>query len=166
MKTIIENIHRLEYLSNEQREALEQKAVYYMRYSNITFNVMTVDEKIVIVQTVQLKPFSENYADAKKLVKITEELFSTVLYGRKLRIGAKPFVEAPADVVTVQYIKDRMAKMKLKATDLELLLGIDKSTLSLYFNHKRELTRGIKSMFYYFFMSEDLKRKLEQYESK
>lgn len=156
MKSIIENLHRFMYLNDAQKNSLEQKAQAHLRYSNISFNVMKVDDKEVIIQTVQLKQLSENYADADRLVKVTESVFSPMLYGRKLKVGAKPYVPAPADDVTPQWIRDHMAKQHLKASDLEVLLGIDKSTLSLYLSGKRELSRPVKSMFFYFFAYNEL----------
>ena len=151
MKTIVENLDRISYLNEAQKKSIEVKAQAHLRFSNISFEVKKVDEKELIVQTVQLKHLSENYADAKKLIEVTESIFAPVLYGRKLRVGAKPYFEAPADVVTTAWIKEQMAKHGIKAAELEEKLGIDKSTISQYLGGKRELSRGVKSMFYYFF---------------
>lgn len=156
MKTIIENLDRLSYLSEAQKKSIEVKAQAHLRFSNISFEVKKVDEKELIVQTVQLKHLSENYADAKKLIEVTETVFAPILYGRKLRVGAKPYFEAPADVVTFIWIKEQMAKKEIKAAELEQKLGIDRSTISQYLSGKRELSRGVKSMFYFFFAYEEL----------
>lgn len=151
MKTIIENLGRLSHLNDTLKKSIEQKALAHLKYSNITFDVKLCDDKEIIVQTSQLKHLSENYADTAKLIEVTESVFSPVLYGRKLRVGAKPYVEAPADVVTITWIKEQMSKQTVKAVDLEKQLGIDKSTISQYLSGKRELSRGVKSMFFYFF---------------
>ncbi|MBB6003944.1 hypothetical protein [Arcicella rosea] len=151
MKTVIENLHRLTYLNDGQKQSLEVKAQAHLRYSNISFTVMKVTDTELIIQTAQLKHLSENYADMEKLVKVTESVFSPMLYGRKLKVGAKPYVPAPADIVTFDWIKKEMAQQQLKAVELETALGIDKSTLSLLISGKRDMTRAMKSMFYYFF---------------
>jgi len=151
MKTIIENLGRLSYLNDTLKRSIEQKAQAHLRYSNITFDVKLCDDKEIIIQTSQLKHLSENYADTAKLIEVTESVFAPILYGRKLRVGAKPYVEAPADVVTITWIKEQMAKQTIKSVELEKQLGIDKSTISQYLSGKRELSRGVKSMFFYFF---------------
>lgn len=151
MKTTIENLDKLSYLSENQKAILERQAAAHLRYSNISFKIMTWYSDLLIVQTSQGKHISENYADEKRLIELTQEMFNTVLYGRTLRVGAKPFIHSPSDVVSVGWIKDSMSQNELKASDLEILLGIDKSTLSLYLTGKRELSRGVKAMFFYFF---------------
>lgn len=158
MKTIIENLSRLTWLDEGQKNALETKAKAHLRYSNITFQVMKADETNVIVQVIQLKHLSENYATAEHLVKVAESVFSTMLYGRKLKVGAKPYVPAPADVVTPEWVRNAMAKQRLKAVDLEAQLGIDKSTLSVLLSGKKEMTRAMKSMFYFFFLAKQLEQ--------
>ena len=156
MKTTIENLGRLSHLNDTLKKSIEQKALAHLKYSNITFDVKKCDETEIIIQVSQLKHLSENYADTAKLIEVTESVFSPVLYGRKLRVGAKPYVEAPADVVTITWIKEQMSKQTVKAVDLEKQLGIDKSTISQYLSGKRELSRGVKSMFFYFFAYNEL----------
>ncbi len=156
MKTFVENLNRLKHLTAEEKATIERKASAHRRFSNIGFCVMACNDTEIIVQVAQLKHLSENYATAEKLREIGESVFVPVAYGRTVKIGAKPYVPAPADMVTIQWIKDKMSQQRLKAVDLEILLGIDKSSISLYLNGKRELTRSIKSMFYYFFMYNEI----------
>lgn len=151
MENIIGNANRLYFLNEGQRKSIEQKAMAHKRYSNIVFEIISANDKELVVQVAQHNHLSENYATADRLKQIGKEVFAQFLYGRKLKVGAKPYDPAPGDVVTTDWIKVKMAQHAFKSVDLEKFFGIDKSTLSKYLSGDRELSRGVKSMFFYFF---------------
>lgn len=89
---IIKNLALIYYLNDEQKSVIEQQAQAHLRFSNISFNVLQVDEDSLSVQTIQGKHLSENYADEQRLIEITQNTFADVLLGRSLTIEVIPYV--------------------------------------------------------------------------
>lgn len=151
-----DNVHRFEHLSPTLKAALEQRAITQMKKYHVLFKIMKVTSHEIIIQTSQLQK-EDNEPNIKEvLVKVTEEVFSPFLYGRRLRIGVKLFIPTNTDVVDAQWILDKMAQQKLKFEDLERILGIEKYTLSVYTSGKYKLNRAEKGMFFYFFTYRNL----------
>lgn len=88
---IIKNLAKIHYLNDEQKSAIEQQAQAHLRFSNISFNVVKVNEASLSVQTIQGKQSSENYAD-ERLIEITQNIFASAFFGRSLTIEAIPYV--------------------------------------------------------------------------
>ncbi len=151
-----DNLHRFEHLSPALKASLEQRAIAQMKKYQVLFKTMKVTDREMIIQTSQLQK-DEDETNAKEyLLKITEEVFTPFLYGRKLRVGIKLFIPTTTDVVDAQWILDKMAQQKLKFEDLERILGIEKYTLSVYTSGKYKLNRAEKGMFFYFFTYRNL----------
>ncbi|MFC0182537.1 hypothetical protein ACFFJX_08175 [Pseudarcicella hirudinis] len=149
-ESTIQNLKRLQYLSEDQLAKLERTAIAHKRYSNIRFNIVFVDKKEVVVEVSQGRSLSENYADAEGLVRLTKEMIdNSMLSGRALRVGTKIYIKTDSDIVTTSWIKNKMSKVGMRAVDVEQYMSIDKSTLSLYLNGRRELTRKVKSDFFH-----------------
>lgn len=55
--------------------------------------------------------------------------------------------------VDIEWIRSEMDQTGIEPKDLCLLLGIDKSTISILLNGDRLLTKWQKACFYYFFKS-------------
>jgi hypothetical protein len=146
-----DNLHRFEHLSPTLKAALELRAITQMNKYHVLFKIMKVTDHEIIIQTSQLQKL-ENESNIKELlVKVTEDVFSPFLYGRRLRIGIKLFIPTNTDIVDAQWILDKMAQQKLKFEDLERILGIEKYTLSVYTSGKHKLNRAEKGLFFYFF---------------
>lgn len=65
--------------------------------------------------------------------------------------------------VTTEWINDKMHEYRLKRKDLTAEIGIDKSYLSLLFAkpenpRKIQLSKPMKAMFFYYFLSKELKK--------
>ncbi len=89
---IIKNLAQIHYLNDEQKTAIEQQAQAHLRFSNISFNVLQVNENSISVQTIQGKQLSENYADEQRLIAITQNTFADALLGRSLTIEVVQYV--------------------------------------------------------------------------
>lgn len=66
--------------------------------------------------------------------------------------------------VTTEWIHEKMNEHGLKRKDLTAEIGLDKSYLSLLFAkpdnpRKIQLSKPMKAMFYYYFLSKDLSTK-------
>lgn len=65
--------------------------------------------------------------------------------------------------ITTEWINDKMHEYGLKRKDLTAEIGIDKSYLSLLFAkpenpRKIQLSKPMKAMFFYYFLSKELKK--------
>lgn len=64
----------------------------------------------------------------------------------------------PLEEVTAQWIREQMDLNGLKPIDLVRNLGIGRSEVSLFLNAKQKMSRAMRSMFFYYFLSLEHKR--------
>lgn len=62
--------------------------------------------------------------------------------------------------VNIKWVKEKMEEFGIHRNDLIKQLGLDKSTLSLYFSEARGLTNTAKAAFFYYFLTYELNRDL------
>lgn len=148
----LKNIHKLEgLLSKEDRKKLEYGAKLHKRHSRIEFKVKSLEDDKIIIHTTQGKSPAENYADKKRLIKRTREMFGRFITDKHIIVHATPYKKPPPDEVTPKWVQKHMLEQGVKLVDLVDKTGIHKSTLSTLVNGKRPMSQPVKAMFYYFF---------------
>lgn len=60
------------------------------------------------------------------------------------------------DIVTPEWIRERMEALNIHSKDLVQQLGITSSEISVFVNGKRPMSRSMRSMFYYYFLTFEL----------
>jgi hypothetical protein len=148
---LIKNFRLLKGFSNEDLEMMEHAAVVHQRYNNITFKIIEINDKKVIIQAVQGKNAAEKYFEQKRLVEIVHETFDRFFKGRTMNVHAVPFVESPANKVTAEWIRNKMTETGTKLKDMAVDTGVDYSYLSSLTNGSDPLSQPIKALFYYYF---------------
>ncbi|AMQ00920.1 hypothetical protein AY601_4069 [Pedobacter cryoconitis] len=148
---VIKNVHKLElHYSPEEIAKLEAGAAMHLKYSNITFKIVSIVPGITI-RVVQEKSLSGNYADRKTLIERTKELFSTVTGNLHIVVHAVPFEEPIVDIADPAWVAAEMLRTGVKIKDLVKETGIDKTNLSAWINGTRPMSQPVKAMFYYYF---------------
>ena len=139
-------------LSPENAAILNARVAAHSRYSNIEFKILEQTDSKMVLRITQGKNHSGNYFDNKRLSEIGKELFEGI---REWKIITRPipYTPIPTDVVTVEWIEDKVAKHGLKTKDLANALGIDANTVSAYRHGLKTLTAPVKAAFYYYFNS-------------
>lgn len=153
----IKNIHKIAGLLDESAiQKLEAGAAQHKRYSNIEFKILSVSDNDIVVQVVQDKHLSGNYADQKTLAQRGKELFKTFFPDYDIHAHATVYFEPPSSVVTPEWIEKQMTEYSVKIKDLVKETGIDKTNLSAWINGLREMSQPVKAMFYYIFENKKL----------
>jgi hypothetical protein len=150
---IIKNIHKIEELLDEQDlKKLESGAQLHKRHSRIEFKIKDIQPDKITIRTTQGKSPAENYADKKRLIQRTRELFGHFIKDRQIIVHATtPYEPPPPDVVTPDWVRRQILNKHIKLVDLAGKTGIHKSTLSTLVNGQRPMSQPVKAMFYYFF---------------
>ncbi len=150
---IIKNINKLTGFTQEDLTMMEQAAILHKRYNNITFKIIEVNPKKVIIQAVQGKSATGKYFPQKLLVDIVHETFDRFFKGRTMNVHAVPFQESRVNQVTDAWIRYNMEETGTKLKDIASDTGIDYSHLSSVINGNQELSQPMKAMFYFYFLS-------------
>jgi transcriptional regulator with AAA-type ATPase domain len=128
---ILKNSHLLEgVLKQSDIDKMEHAALQHLRYSNITFKIIDLSDKKVVIQVTQGKSAQANYQTGKRLIEIVNETFGRFFSDRKINVGPIPFVESPANQVDDKWIQKQMEKFNIKLKDITADTGIDKTQLS------------------------------------
>jgi hypothetical protein len=146
----IKNIHLLE-LSDKDRDKLEAGAALHRKMSNITFKILEVNEKAIVIRAVQGKHLSENYADKKTLVARTRELFEPFLPGKKIHPQVITFEPNPVSEIDALWVKKNMEDLGIRVTDIVNDTGVDKTNISAWANGTRPMSQPVKAMFFNYF---------------
>jgi len=157
----IKNVHLLN-LSDADRQKIEAGAALHLRMSNISFKILEVTEKGIVVRVTQGKHLSENYADKSTLVQRTRELFSKFLPDIKVHPQAIPYKANPVTEIDSVWIKKQMEKYGLRVTDIVEATGIDKTNVSVWVNGTRPMSQPVKALFYYLFAVKRLTKGLDE----
>ncbi|ACT96718.1 hypothetical protein [Dyadobacter fermentans] len=153
METIIKNIHLLKNrLSESQLNDLEHGALLHRRHARITFKIVRFTDDVLTVETRQEKSPAGNYLDGKTLYQRTKELFQSnnLPGGVKIHVNTIPYVPAPAQDVSPEFIRHYMTELKIKVRDIENETGLDSTNISAWINGTREMSNIVRAMFYYY----------------
>lgn len=151
METIIKNIHLIKDLAtSENIRKLEIGALQHRKFARITFKVLSVQEGILAIQTIQTKSPHENHADEERLILRTKELFLHFFPEYKIEVTAIPYQANPTERVTPEYIREAMNSYDIKVKDIVDETGIDKSNVSTWVNGTRSMSQPVRAMFYYY----------------
>jgi DNA-binding Xre family transcriptional regulator len=138
-------------LSPENLALLEKRAELHRRFSAIEFKVLECTAEKLVVRVVQEKSQAGNYFDQKRLVEIVRETFGDLGAWPTVQARPIPYTPPGPDVVTPEWIQNRMKARGVKVKDLAAALGVDANTISAYKNGVKPLSAPVKAMFYYFF---------------
>lgn len=147
--TFVKNEHLLN-LTPDSLETLRARAELHRRYSNIEFKVIESTPDKLVISVRQGKSNAENYFDAKRLVEIGKETFGDLGAWATIHAGPMPYQVPPPDMVTAQWIQEKMRERGLKVKDVSRALGVDSHTVSAYKNGLKSLSGVVKAMFYYY----------------
>jgi hypothetical protein len=161
MTTIIKNLHLLDGVVTEKDlDKMEHAALQHKRYSNITFKIIEAEKKKVIIDVSQGKSSAGNYQDAKRLIEIVHETFDRFFEGFKVMAGPHPYKVPEPESVTPDWIVDQMKEKKVRLKEISDETGIDYSQLSSLVNGSRPLSQPMKALFWYYFKSKSIGKKL------
>jgi len=153
MQNKIANLALLEAigLSQEEINKLEYGAAMHRRYSNISFKIKEVTDKQIIIQVIQGRTPSKNYADKQRLIETVHALFDKHAGNRKVIVQPKVYEETPVNEVDASWINDHMLTLGTKLKDIEADTGLNKTQLSALINGNKPISQVTKAMFFYYF---------------
>jgi len=156
MNTII-NIQKLsEILAESELLRLDAGALQHKRFSNIVFDIIAVDNNVIIIITKQGRNLSGNLADDETLTTRTVELFQPFLPSFNLDVHVSPKLIPPIEDVDDAWIRENMNATGKQIKDIVSDTGLNKSYLSAIVNGHKPLSRINKAFFYYYFQSKQL----------
>jgi hypothetical protein len=152
MSNII-NIEKLQDIIDETAMAkLDTGAAVHKKQSNIEFNIISVEDKVLTVATEQGKTGSGKYANLKMLIKRTHEVFDNFLPSSyKLEVQPTEYQESPAATVTPNWISKKMLEKEVRIKQIAFDTGIDRTDLTAWINGVKPMSQIVKAMFYYYF---------------
>lgn len=159
MENIVKNIHKIkDFISQEIYDKIEYAGLLYRRHSRIYFKIISVnaDEKDIVLKVWQEKNSQEKYLDSKELIERGKELITTFFEGWAIHIHPTPYQEAPAEIVTPEWIQAQMNTHKISSKKLVEDIGIAKAEISALINGHREMGIRTKGLFYYYFRCKEL----------
>ena len=137
----MKGIELLPFLTEKQKELLKTSDMQYKRYARIFISIVGFDNNTVTVKVAQKENDAQKYLSAKELRDRVKGVFDGILpEGMKLHVGAVPYTQDNMPDVTVEWVKEHLAKS----------VNIDNANLARIFN-QRGLTKIHKALFYYFF---------------
>lgn len=161
---IVKAIHKIkDLLTEEQLDKLEHLALQYQRYARIFFKILVVDKenKVLVLEVYQEKSPHENYLNGKDLWERAKSLFEPFFTDYQLKIGAFPYAEAPAEIVTSEWLLKQMNYYKIGNKKMVEDLGIAKAEISALIHGHREMGIRTKGLFYYYFKYIEAQKQLE-----
>lgn len=160
MKNIIKNIHKIrDFLSDEQLKELDEIAFIHQRFARVFFKILKVENNVIRIEVKQEKSPHDNYFDVKRLTEIADEVFATYLTNFTIHKVPLPYKESPIEVVTPQWIKEKMNTHKIGNKKLVNDFGISKSEISAMINEHTIMSNRSKAMFFYYFKYIELQKK-------
>jgi hypothetical protein len=148
--SFVKNGHLLG-LSPENLALLEKRAELHRRYSSIEFKVLDCSPEKITVRVVQSKSHAGVYFDQKRLVEIVRETFADLGGWSAVFARPIPYDPPPTDVVTPEWIREKIAASGLNMKELSHRLGVDANTLIAYKNGLKPLSGVVRAMFFHFF---------------
>jgi hypothetical protein len=159
---ILKNVHLLsDALKPGDIDKMEHAAVEHLRHGNITFKIVDLLPKKVIIQAVQGKNAAGVYYSQKRLIEIVHETFDRFFKDRAMNVHAVPYLESPANKVDAEWINNQMLATGTKLKDIAADTGIDYTQLSSAAGGDRNLSQPMKALFWYYFETKALKRSFD-----
>jgi hypothetical protein len=148
----LKNLHLLEgIVKPSDLNKMEHAADMHHRYSNITFKIVEVNDKIVRLQAAQGKSAAENYADKKRLIEIVNETFGRFFSDRKILVNPIPYKEPEVNQVNPEWINKMMLGSGVKLKEITEETGLNYSYLSSLINGNEPISQVTKAFFWYYF---------------
>jgi hypothetical protein len=154
MSSIIQ-IEKLTKIYTEQEIAeINQAVKEWISSENIEFTIRSTTAvgvfKSVSVRVTQNYLESGVYFDRATLISKTEEIFKPYLLGRMLYIDVIPYRPVITDIVTPEWLEERMVKRGVRVKDIATDTGIDRTSLSGWISGLRPMSQSVKAMFYFY----------------
>jgi hypothetical protein len=147
----IQNIDLLSpLLSDQQLIKLDKAASRHQEHSNINFNIRSVNEEIIEVETTQGETNSGKYSTQATLIKRTEDLFRKLLPDYKINVSSETFQPSPASLVNTAWIDNMMQQKGIRIKQIAFDTGIDRQSVSDWVTGKRAMSQIVKALFYYY----------------
>lgn len=139
-------------LSAESKKRIEEFARQYQRYAHIAIEIVSYSEGRLIVRAEQKDLVNDKFLSKKELTERVRDMFKDEIpEDWKLTVSAVNFDRKDIDGITLDWIKKRMERLRLKNKHLSNYTGIDKCTVSSILSGDKELTKWHKVALYYFF---------------
>lgn len=141
-------------LNDEQTLDIDNYAYQYAKFWRVYFKIMAVDEnekKIIIAAKQEKKNSDTPYFTKKELVEETKKLFQPYFKDYVILVGAEPYTEPIANIVTSDWITQQMKTHHIGAKKVAEAVGIPQAELSALIHGHREMGIRTKGLFYYYF---------------
>lgn len=134
-----------------QQPAAFERSIANYRKVGIEIEVLENKDGIPIVLVKQTKLYNGYILNQKQLVERAKKLFAP----QKIHVKPSAF-SLDVQSITIEWIEAQMETYGIKRKDLIKQLAIDKSSLSLIFSGKTELSQRTKATFFYYFLTYQL----------
>lgn len=125
----------------------------------VEVDLLEVRDNVIIVRVHQKRLFNGFVLSQKQLIERGKEIFQTIV--GEVRIRPLTYSLDIRDI-TPEWIKSRMNEFGIKRNDILTHLHIDKSTLSLYLNGERNMSRLAKAAFFWYFLTFEINRDVRE----
>ncbi len=152
----IKNLALLEGIFTEKQiDKMETEAALLKRHNSITFKIIKVTPKTVIISVRQERSSANNYYNEDQLIKLTRDTFGKFFPEKRILVNnAQTFKVSPVEVVTGQWIENKMQQYNVRLKNVCEDTGINYSYLSQIINSEtEELSQIMKSFFWYYFQT-------------
>lgn len=134
----------------------DKAAELHKRHARISFKEMKETDTELFVRVTQTRNPNGNHATKERLEELARELYALKPgFNKKLVIHAVPYVEAPSEIVTPEWIQKKMHEHGIGVKGLVADLGFSKSDISATINGHKEMGIRTKGLFYYYFLTKD-----------
>ncbi len=129
----------------------ENAIALHKRHSRISFKEISETDTEIIVRVSQTRNPNGNHLSKERLTEIAKELYALRAETKNIIVHPNPYIEAPAEIVNGDWIKQQMNLHKIGNKKLVEDLGIPKAEMSALINEHREMGIRTKGLFYYYF---------------
>ncbi|MEO6524504.1 MAG: helix-turn-helix transcriptional regulator [Mucilaginibacter sp.] len=167
MKVIL-GVEKLEKIfSKQQILELEIAIGEWKEEDSVEFRIKSTQisdiYKCISVKVIQPKTQSGSYLHEHEMVSITENIFKPYLTaGTFLVVKAYPHKSVVVNVVTPNWLEERLVKKGVRVKDLALMTGINRTNISAWVNGSRPMSQPVKAMFYFFLTQPTYKKDILQ----
>lgn len=142
-------------ITDKQIDKMETDALFHKRHRNITFKIIKVMPKTIIINVKQERTSSGDYVDEDVLIQLTKNLFQKYFADKKIVVHATAYRVPAVQRVNGEWIKEQMNKHNRRLKDICEETGINYSYLSQIVNSEtEELSQIMKAFFWYYFANE------------
>lgn len=125
----------------------------------VEVDLLEVRDNVIIVRVHQKRLFNGFVLSQKQLIERGKEIFQTIV--GEVRIRPLTYSLDIRDI-TPEWIESKMNEFGIKRNDILTHLHIDKSTLSLYLNGERNMSRLAKAAFFWYFLTFEINRDVRE----